>query len=58
MKQPIAYAVYISDGGDLFAKELFTLEEIQKVRDSEDECVEYQKCKIVLKDGFTIEDHT
>lgn len=55
--KPIAIAVYINDGGDLYSIELFTQEEVDKVKTGYDIYVRENKAIIVYSD-MTTTDHT
>ncbi len=55
--KPIAVAVYLNDSGDLYSKNLYTEEEVEAVRQSEDEDTQEWKTIIVHAD-MSSEDHT
>lgn len=58
MSKSIAYAVYLSDSGNLAYKELYTYMEIQILGISEDEDIEGRKCYVVYGENLRIEDYT
>ena len=58
MSKPIAYAIYLSDDGDISYKKLYTDMEIQILGLGEDEDVEERKSYVIYGDNLHIKDHT
>ena len=55
--KPIAVVIYMTENNDLYHKYLYSDDEVDAVRNGEDDCVNEQK-SIIVKHDFAVEDHT